>query len=504
MRRNERQALDRLYEIALWYNRLRETSNEAFFPLFADEHRYLVLKGGGGSGKSIFAGRKVLERVTSEPGHRWLVCRKVAKTLRESCFKQLLGQLAELYPDSGYKANKSDLVISFRNGSEIIFAGLDDVEKLKSIYNITGIWIEEASELLESDFNQLDIRLRGRTREYQQIILSFNPVSIRHWLKKRFFDQKDPRARVHESTYRDTRFLDAAAIRTLEGFRETDEYYYQVYCLGMWGVTGKTVFDGKAIGRRLQELTKPVRTGLFTYGDDGLRLTDIRWEDEKDGCIRIYRAPEKGVPYVLGGDTAGEGSDSFVAQVLDNRTGEQAAVLRGKFDEDVFARQVYCLGMHYNTALIGIETNFSTYPVMELERLRYPQQYVRESMADYMHSIKRSYGFRTDSKTRPVILAGLIRAVRDDIAIVNDETTLEEMLTFVRNPETLRPEAEAGAHDDCILSLAIAHHIRPQQSYLRQEEAQTRKWTASMWEDYENASPAERELLRKKWGNPQR
>ena len=504
MRRTERQEIDRLYEIALWYQQLRETSNEAFLPLFADEHRYLVLKGGGGSGKSIFAGRKVLERVTSEPGHRWLVCRKVAKTLRESCFKQLLGQLAEFYPDSGYKPNKSDLAISFHNGSEIIFAGLDDVEKLKSIYNITGIWIEEASELLESDFNQLDIRLRGKTREYQQIILSFNPVSIRHWLKKRFFDKKDPRARVHESTYRDNRFLDAAAIRTLESFRETDEYYYQVYCLGMWGVTGKTVFDGRAVGRRLQEIGAPVRTGLFAYGDDGLRLTDIRWEDDKAGCIRIYREPEPGVPYVIGGDTAGEGSDSFAAQVLDNRTGAQVAMLRGKFDEDVFARQVYCLGMHYNTALIGIETNFSTYPVMELERLRYPKQYVRESMDDYMHSIKRSYGFRTDSKTRPVILAELIRAVRDDITIVNDETTLEEMLTFVRNPETLRPEAEAGAHDDCILSLAIAHHIRPQQSYLRQEEAQTRKWTASMWEDYENASPAERELLRKKWGDPQR
>lgn len=504
MRRTERQEIDRLYEIALWYQQLRESSNEAFLPLFADEHRYLVLKGGGGSGKSIFAGRKVLERVTSEPGHRWLVCRKVAKTLRESCFKQLLGQLAEFYPDSGYKPNKSDLAISFRNGSEIIFAGLDDVEKLKSIYNITGIWIEEASELLESDFNQLDIRLRGKTREYQQIILSFNPVSIRHWLKKRFFDKKDPRARVHESTYKDNRFLDAAAIRTLESFQETDEYYYQVYCLGMWGVTGKTVFDGRAVGRRLQEIGAPVRTGLFAYGDDGLRLTEIRWEDGKDGCIRIYREPLPGVPYVIGGDTAGDGSDSFVAQVLDNRTGEQVAMLRGKFDEDVFARQVYCLGMHYNTALIGIETNFSTYPVMELERLRYPKQYVRESMDDYMHSIKRSYGFRTDSKTRPVILAELIRAVRDDITIVNDETTLEEMLTFVRNTETLRPEAETGAHDDCILSLAIAHHIRPQQSYLRQEAAQTRKWTASMWEDYENASPAERELLRKKWGNPQR
>ena len=63
--------------------------------------------------------------------------------------------------------------------------------------------------------------------------MSFNPISIQHWLKKRFFDRNDPRARVHESTYKDNRFLDDAAIRTLESFQETDEYYYQVYCLGM-------------------------------------------------------------------------------------------------------------------------------------------------------------------------------------------------------------------------------------------------------------------------------
>ena len=466
-----REEIDKLYEIVTWYEGLRETNNETFLPLFADTHRYLVLKGGGGSGKSIFAGRKVLERAVNEPGHRFLVCRKVARTLRESCFKQLLGQLAEFYPDSGYKANKSDLTISFQNGSEIIFAGLDDVEKLKSIYNITGIWIEEASELLEGDFNQLDIRLRGKT---------------------------------HESTYKDNRFLDAAAIRTLESFQETDEYYYQVYCLGMWGVTGKTVFNGKAIGRRLQELKEPVCTGLFTYADDGLTLTDIRWEDARDGCIKVYKKPEKGVPYVIGGDTAGEGSDSFVAQVLDNRTGEQVAVLRGKFDEDVFARQVYCLGLHYNTALIGIETNFSTYPVMELERLRYPKQYVRESIDDYTHKIKQSFGFLTNTKTRPVIISELIKATRDDITIVNDKTTLQEMLTFVRNEETLKPEAEAGAHDDCVMSLAIAHYIRPQQSYIAQKETVARLWTASMWEDYENASPTEREMLRKRWGNPQR
>lgn len=500
MKRTEDE-INLLYDLAKWYEGLRETNNKTFMPLFADTHRYLVLKGGGGSGKSIFAGRKVLERVTSEPGHRWLVCRKVARTIRESCFKQLVGQCAEFYPNSGYKPNKSDLAITFPNGSEILFAGLDDVEKLKSIYNITGIWIEECSELLEGDFNQLDIRLRGYTEYYKQIIISFNPVSIQHWLKKRFFDTPDPRARVHESTYKDNRFLDDEAKRTLEAFKEKDEYYYTVYCLGMWGVTGKSVFDGKAVTARLLEDIQPVKTGYFEYDDDGLKLSNIRWVDDRHGFIKIYTEPEPGAPYVIGGDTAGDGSDSFAAQVIDNRTGKQVCTLRHQFDEDIYARQVYCLGMHYNTALLGVETNFSTYPVMELERLRYPRQYVRESIDTYTHAVRQSFGFRTDTKTRPVAISELIKATREDITVVSDKATLEEMLTFVRD-EKFKPTAEDGAHDDCVMALAIAHYIRPQQSYLSTKDLKTAKWSKEQWEDYRNADASGKEYLRKIWGSP--
>ena len=506
MRKQKRPGTDpeTLTQLALWYSALRETTVPTFLPLFADTHRYLVLKGGGGSGKSIFAGRKVLERATSEPGHRFLVVRKVARTLRESCFKQLSGQTKSYYPSSGYKINQSDMRITFENGSEILFAGLDDVEKLKSIYNIDGIWIEEASEILESDFNQLDIRMRGQSKYYKQIIVSFNPISMKHWLKKRFFDRPDPRARTHESTYKDNPFLPEEDRRTLENFQFTDEYYYQVYCLGIWGVTGKTVFDGRAVTARLLENIRPEKTGYFEYDDDGLRLTNIRFVEDKHGFVKIYKSPEAGVPYVIGGDTAGDGSDSFVGQVLDNRTGEQVCTLRHTFDEDLYAKQMYCLGMHYNTALIGIETNYSTYPVMELERLRYPKQYVRESLDDYTHKLKQSFGFQTNTKTRPVIIAQLIRAARDDIRLICDESTLEEMLTFVRG-EDWKPQAEDGAHDDCIMALAIAHYIRPQQTYLpTAEEAETVRWTADQWEDYERASEAEKAYLIERWGQPRR
>ena len=492
----------RLFELAAWYKDLKDRNNDTFFPLFFNTSRFLVLKGGGGSGKSIFAGQKVLERCTSEPGHRWLVCRKVARTLRESCFEQLCGQISDYYPNSGAKINKSDMSITFANGSKILFAGLDDVEKLKSIYNLTGIWIEECSELKESDFNQLNIRLRGKTKYYKQMILTFNPISMMHWLKKRFWDHTDPRATVHESTYKDNRFMRKEDIITLESFKDTDEYYYMVYALGMWGVTGKSVFDAKAVTMRLQEDLTPSARGLFVFDYDGLKITGIKFTEADDGFVRIYKAPERGVPYVIGADIAGDGSDSFVASVLDNRTGEQVAVLKHRTDEDLFTHQLYCLGMYYNTALVGVECNWSTYPTMELERLRYPKQYVRETLDTYTHKLKTAFGFLTNTKTRPVIISELITAVRDDIRIVNDADTLEEMLTFVRD-ESYRPEAEEGAHDDCVMALAIAHHIRPHQSYAKEADPMREAvWSESMWEDYRNASREERELLVKMWGKP--
>ena len=150
---------------------------------------------------------------------------------------------------------------------------------------------------------------------------------------------------------------------------------------------------------------------------------------------------------------------------------------------------------------MALENNYSTYPTAELERLEYPNLYVRETVDDYTHKTKHSYGFVTNKKTRPVIISALIKVVRDDITLINDKTTLEEMQTFVRN-EDFRPEAEDGAHDDCVMALAIAHYIRPNQRYTVILPMAKTEWTESMWEDYRNASPGEREYLRERWGEP--
>ena len=229
--------------------------------------------------------------------------------------------------------------------------------------------------------------------------------------------------------------------------------------------TGSCIFDKEAVVAQLARVGPPARRVGFAYSvrDEHLYFGGV--EDDKRGAVAVYKEPMAGVPYVIGADTAGEGNDSFVAQVLDNTTGEQVAVLRQRFDEDEFSRQVMCLGYWYNTALLAIEANFSTFPIKECTRLGYPRQYTREVTDTYTGRMERRYGFKTTSVTRPVILAGLVAYARDNVAGITDTDTLREMLTFVRN-EKGRPEAMQGEHDDCVMALAIAHHARPQQGYI--------------------------------------
>jgi phage terminase large subunit len=135
------------------------------------------------------------------------------------------------------------------NGNQIKFVGLDDIEKIKSITfdngPLTDILIEEATEITEQDFNQLNLRLRGIARVPFQMTLLFNPISDTHWMKKRFFDNPGPKKdkiTIHESTYLDNRFLDDAYRDELEALKYEDKVYYDIYALGKWGMIGNLIF----------------------------------------------------------------------------------------------------------------------------------------------------------------------------------------------------------------------------------------------------------------------
>ena len=226
-------------------------------------------------------------------------------------------------------------------------------------------------------------------------------------------------------------------------------------------LSGKTVFDTEILLNRLSNINKPLKTGYFIYDYDGMKITNIRWMNDKNGYINIYKVPN--VPamtkYCIGGDTAGEGSDYFTGHVLDAKTGEQVAALKNQFDPDLYTKQMYCLGKYYKNALIGIEANFDSFPIRELQRLGYDNQYVREKIDEYTGKNEKKFGFKTTSITRPTIISNLIQIVREHCETINDKDTLEELLTIVRN-EKGRIEAPEGGHDDQMMGLAIAHEVR--------------------------------------------
>lgn len=234
-------------------------------------------------------------------------------------------------------------------------------------------------------------------------------------------------------------------------------------------LSGKNVFDTAVILDRLSKLNRPIKTGYFIYDYDGLRITNIQWVNDKSGYIKIYAVPNQPAftEYCIGGDTAGEGSDFFTGHVLDAKTGQQVAVLKHQFDADQYTRQMYCLGKYYKDALIGIEANFDSYPIMELQRLGYLKQYTREAQDTYTGKTEKRFGFKTTSLTRPTIISRLIEIVREHCETINDKDTLEELLTIIRN-EKGRIEAPEGGHDDMMMGLAIAHHIREQVVFINE------------------------------------
>ena len=217
--------------------------------------------------------------------------------------------------------------------------------------------------------------------------------------------------------------------------------------------SGTGVFDNEQIVLRLERLPSPAGRGEFTDGE---------WTESETGAITLYELPEEGVPYVLGGDTAGEGSDYFTAIVIDNVSGRIAAKLRQKYSEPEYVRQIYALGRFYNDALVAIETNFSTYPVMKLQEMEYPNQFSREREDTYTRQMKKSYGFRTDRQSRPRAIANLVEVFSSHPEWFTDRELLEEMLTFCYN-EDHRPEALAGKHDDLVMGAAITYAVRHQQ-----------------------------------------
>jgi len=228
------------------------------------DSRYLLSYGGSGSSKSYSTAQKIIYRILTENNHRFLIARKTARSLKRSVFQLLRDVISSWGLNDLFTINLTDLsFVCKANHNQIILSGLDDVEKLKSIAGITSLWIEEASEITLDDFTQLDLRLRGHTENYKQIILTFNPTNSQSWLKKRFFDYTDQQATVIHSTYKDNQFIDNEYKNILQELAGQNKNMHDIYSLGLWGNREGLIYTDYEI---IEEL--PNDYEFRTYGLD--------------------------------------------------------------------------------------------------------------------------------------------------------------------------------------------------------------------------------------------
>lgn len=247
-------------------------------------------------------------------------------------------------------------------------------------------------------------------------------------------------------------------------------------------MSGDPVFNNEVVSRRIEYLRKSYELSPYERGYFKFEWNDSEYKDfirdetiefissEEQPWIRIYRRPEPGRLYAIGGDTKGEGKDFFTGQVLDSTSALRVATLEMQVDTSMpFTSQMYCLGKMYKNALMGIEINFNTAPVDDLQRWKYPNIYQRQKYGNFTKDYMDKYGWKTDGTTRPLIIDKAIDMMNNHPELYYDIPTLQQAITFVYDKKR-RPDAMPGKHDDLLMADMIAAEIRSQQQKVQEEE----------------------------------
>lgn len=236
---------------------------KAYIAAYYCQDRYLLLMGGAGSGKSFFAAQKLLYRMRTETNQRFIVVRKVARTIRNSVFQQLKDVVRFHGWEEEFKFSESRMEVEHKeSGNTIITTGVDDPEKLKSLAQPTSIWIEEATELSARDFRQLDLRLRGETGNYLQIIFTFNPVSKKNFVYKDFYARNRDKTFYVKTTHEDNDKVGADYKEMLQEMKDLDPEYYKIYALGEWGENSNAIIYNYKIVNSMPDTIEEVLYGL--------------------------------------------------------------------------------------------------------------------------------------------------------------------------------------------------------------------------------------------------
>ncbi|MFD1179221.1 PBSX family phage terminase large subunit [Paenibacillus puldeungensis] len=280
--------------------------------LFDWSTKFQFIFGGYGSSKSYHVALKLILKLLKEK-RTALVVREVYDTHRDSTFSLLEEIVIDLGLDHKIKCLTSPMQLRFPNGSKIIFKGMDKPQKLKSINNISIVWLEECSEIKYAGFKELLGRLRHPKLKLH-MILSTNPVGEDNWSYKHFFkDEQNKRFVIddkevyekrtvivndtyyHHSTADDNLFLPESYISQLDELKDYDPDLYRIAREGRFGVNGLRVlpqfeeWEHSEVMKAIDSIRQPIKRVGMDFGFEESYNAIVRMAvDHKEKILYIY------------------------------------------------------------------------------------------------------------------------------------------------------------------------------------------------------------------------
>ncbi len=330
--------------------------------IFDWNYKQYLLFGGYGSSKSYHIVLKIILKCLQEK-RKVLVVREVYETIRESCFdlfKEILEDMELLSDESSRKAQHNKIVaksspmsLTFPNGSKVIFKGMDKPEKLKSINDVSIVWIEEASEVKYSGYKELLGRVRHPYLSLH-FILSWNPVDEQNWTFKHFFIDRQNKRKIldpeilykhktvvkgntyyHHSLPTDNLFLPEAYVKQLDELADYDPDLYRVARLGRYGANGMKVLP------QLCQVSAEIVEKQVSHIPEELKFTgmDFGFETSYNAIVRVAVDDENSFLYVY--------HEYYKNRMTDDQTAKEIAYLKDELItadcEDPKAIQFYNL-----------------------------------------------------------------------------------------------------------------------------------------------------------------
>ncbi len=293
--------------------------NDAYLPYMFDDTAMQIFFGGSSAGKTV----AMCDRATIDVcngSRNYLIAKKFANSIRGSIFNDICQSIEKLKVSSYFKINKSPAEITCKmNGYQMLFAGLDDVERVHGIRPqrgvITDILCDEATQCDVDDIKLLKKRLRGISKVKKRTTLLFNPILRSHSIYKEYFEGKfndgdtlyrDRDLLILKTTYKDNKYLELDDIYNLEN--ETDEYLYNVYTLGNWGTLGRLIYKNWEI----QDLTSKMKS--FDNYYNGL---DFGFANDPTAYVRSHYDRMRKIIYITRDNPYGiEMTNQMIAKEL--------------------------------------------------------------------------------------------------------------------------------------------------------------------------------------------